>query len=140
MQAGDSELHHDDHEDDGGHAEEAAQIDADGAAHEADAEEHGKAQAEHNACNIEDARGIEFDSGEHEDGFDALAEDHQEDEKEDAPAAGGATSLLQLSFNFAFHAARVAVHPEHHGEHEDGADEQGPALVSVLAEAQKRQR
>src|ERR1035438_2417005 len=118
MQAGDSELHHDDHEDNGGHAEKAAQIDADGAAHEADAEEHGKAQAEHHACNIEDARGIEFDSGEHEDGFDALAEDHQEDEKEDTSAAAGAASLLQLSFNFALHAARVAVHPEHHRSEE----------------------
>ena len=44
--------------------------------------------------------------------------------------------LLQLSFNFAFHAARVAVHPDHHAEHENGADEQRPALVGVFAEVQ----
>src|ERR1022692_509435 len=136
MQPGDSQLHHDDHQDDGGHAEEAAQIDVDGAAHEAHAKQDGEAQTKHNPCNIEDSGGIELDGGEHEDGFDALAEDHQEDEEEDAPAAACAASLLQLSFNFALHAARVAIHPEHHAEHKNGADEQGPALVGVLAEAQ----
>src|SRR5580658_726944 len=136
MQPGDNELHYDDHQDDRSHAKEAAQIDADGAAHEADAEQYGEAQTEHNPCDIQDSGGIELDGGKHENGLHALAEDHQEDEQEDAPAAAGTAPLLQLSFNFAFHAARMAVHPDHHREDEDGANEQGPALIGVLAEAQ----
>ena len=80
MQAGDSQLHHDDHKDHGGHAEKPAQIDAESAAHEADAEQNREAQTQHNPSNIEDSGGIELDGGEHKDGLHAFAEDHEEDE------------------------------------------------------------
>ena len=108
VQAGDGELKDDHHQDHRGHRKNWLQVDANGAAHEADAEEHGEADAEDGAEGFEDAGCIEpHNAVEQEDRLDAFAEDHEEDEGENAPAAPAAGGiLLQTSFNFAFHVRR----------------------------------
>ena len=89
MEAGDGELDNDDHEDDGGHLKELAEVDANGAPHEADAKEDGEGDAEECASPLEDTRGVHADGPEEEHGFEAFAEDHEEHEEENAPLSGG---------------------------------------------------
>src|ERR1700722_16574756 len=115
MQAGDGELGDYDHQDDGGHAEKLLEIHANGAAHEADAEDYGQADSEHGAEYFEDAGGVQTEGGEEQNCLDAFAENHQKYEEENAPAGTGAGgALLQTSFNFGFDVLAVAVHPDDH--------------------------
>ena len=63
MQAGDGELGDDHHQDDRCHPEKLPQIDANGAAHETDAEEDGEADTESRAERFENAGGVQPERG-----------------------------------------------------------------------------
>ncbi len=104
VQPGDGELDHDNHQNDGGHLKKLLQVDTNRPAHEADAEQHCESDAENSAERLEDAGRVKPDHAiEHENGLDALAENHEEYKKEDTPtAAAGPGVILQTSFNFAF--------------------------------------
>ncbi len=84
VEAADDELEGDEVEDDGGDAEEALQVDLDGAADEEDSEDYGYGDAEEGSGEGEELGGVEGDGGEDEDGLDAFAEDEEEDEEEEA--------------------------------------------------------
>ena len=86
VQAADDELEGHEVEDDRGDAEEALQVDLDAAANEEHTEDDGDGDAEQGSGEAEQLGGVEGDGGEDQDGLDALAQDEQKDEEEEADA------------------------------------------------------
>ena len=72
-----------------------------------------------------------------------LAQHHQKNEKEDAPArrAPGALGIsLHFLLDFFFQVARNAIHPYDHRNNEDRSDEEHEPLKTVFADAPALQR
>jgi hypothetical protein len=99
-------------------------------------EQHCEADSEDRAEPFEEAGRVHLHNVEEQQRLDALAEDHQKNEDEEAPlAAAGTAVFLQPSFNFGFHALAVAVHPDHHAEDKSGAGEERVAFIGVARNA-----
>ena len=133
MKAADDELEGDEVEDDGGDAEEALQVDLDGAADEEDSEDYGYGDAEESAGEGEQLGGVERDGGEDEDGLDAFAKDEEEDEEEEAEAGDALFAGVggYFGFDLALHGTGGAAHEPDHADDEDGGGEHDPAFDDV---------
>ena len=113
---------------------EALQIDADRAADEEDAEDDGHGDAEDGSGEAHELGGVERNSRQDEDGFDAFAEHEQEDEKEQRSLVGRLQGLGDLAFNFALHGFRGLVHEPDHGDNKGGGGEHDPTFENVGVE------
>src|SRR5208337_4184298 len=71
-------------------------------------------------------------SGENQNGFDALAQDHEEDEEEETDPRVATGEQADLRFNLALELAAGLHHEDDHGDDEDGSDQHDPAFENVL--------
>src|SRR4029077_18760051 len=106
----------------GGDAEEFLQIDLDAALDEHHSEEDGDDHAEDGADEAHQLVRVQGYGGEDQNGFDALAQHHKENKKEEAYPSIAPGEQADLAFDVAFELAAGPHHEHDHGDDEDGSD------------------
>src|ERR1019366_8354380 len=132
VQAADHELRGHQEKDGSGDAEEFLQVDLDAALDEHYAEENGDADAEDGADEAHQFGRVKGDGGKDKNGFHALAQDHQEDEEEEADPGVFTREEADFAFNLALKLAAGLHHENDHGDDEDGGHQHDPAFEDVL--------
>src|SRR5208337_3766435 len=107
----------------GGDLEEFLQINLDAALDEHHAEQDGNGHAQDGADEAHQLVRVQGYSGENQNGFDALAQDHEEDEEEETDPRVATGEQADLRFNLALERAAGLHHEDDHGDDEDGSDQ-----------------
>ena len=136
VQAGNQKLGGDKKENDGCDFEELLQVDLDAAFDEHHTEKNRNPYAQHGADETEQLARVQRDGGEDQNGFDALAQHHQEDEQEEADPGVVAGEQADFAFDLALELAAGLHHEDDHGHDEDGGDQHDPAFENVLVPIQ----
>ena len=137
VQAGDSQLNDDNHQYPRCDLEELPQVDANRTPDETHPEQDRQRKAEHDAHRGHNPLGVQTECAEEQHRFHALAEDHQENEEEDAPLAARLTAAgAELRLDFRLQVLAVPIHPDDHAEDEYRADQHRPAAIGFLSEIQ----
>ncbi len=139
VQAGDDELSGDQEKNGGSDAEEFLQVDLDAALDEHHTEENGDDDSGKRADEAHQFGRVQGDGGQQKNGFGALAQNHQEDEQEEADPRVAASQKAELAFDFALHFASRLHHEDDHGDDEDGGDEHDPAFEDVFVKLETRE-
>src|SRR5882762_7643624 len=134
MQARDYQLGRHQEQDRRGHAEEFLQVDAHAALDEHDAEGNGSDHSQQGSEEAHQFGRVERDGGKDQDGFDALAQHHQENEDEQAEPGVVSRQQADFSLDFSLELAARLHHEDDHGDDEEGGDEHDPAFEDVLVQ------
>jgi hypothetical protein len=137
VKASNGELRGNKPEDDRGNAEEPVKRNLYGALEEEKADGDGGGKAEDGADPGLQTVAREFNSAKNQRKLNAFAQNHEKDEKEDAPAGRG-SGALGVGVNFLLDVfakmARNAVHPDDHRKDKDRGDEKEQSFKAVLVD------
>src|ERR1035441_6288020 len=138
VQAGDYKLPGHQEKNRGSDLEEFLQIDLNAALDEHHAEQDGDDNSHDRADEAHQLARVQGDGGEDQNGFGALAQDHEENEDEEADPCVAAGEQSNLAFDLAFELAAGLHHEHDHGDDEDGSDQHDPAFEDVLVQLEAR--